>query len=141
MAELFSAVASGAGLISLALQLMETAQKLHSLYHTAKDAPDAVKHLSFELTTMSKHILQLDRLHNPNNSPECSDLLDRCMYTCTRMSQKIKDAVEKIERALQRSIFIGKVYMVFKETEIRKLLDEMEQAKSSMMLAHLQYIE
>jgi hypothetical protein len=56
MAELFSAVASGAGLISLALQLMETAQKLHSLYHTAKDAPDAVKHLSFELTTMSKHI-------------------------------------------------------------------------------------
>jgi hypothetical protein len=86
-------------------------------------------------------LLQLDRLHNPNNSPECSDLLDRCMYTCTRMSQKIKDAVEKIERALQRSIFIGKVYMVFKETEIHKLLDEMEQAKSSMMLAHLQYIE
>jgi hypothetical protein len=141
MAELFSAVASGAGLVSLALQLMETAQKLRSLYHTAKDAPDVVEHLSFELTTMSKHIIQLDRLHSPNNSPECSDLLDRCMYTCNRMSQKIKDAVEKIEQALQRSTFIGKVYMVFKETEIRKLLDEMEQAKSSMMLAHLQYIE
>lgn len=144
MAEIIGVAASGAGLISLAIQLMESSQKLHALYHAIKDAPDTVNQLSFELTTLSKHILQLERLHDPQNESsdaDCHELLGRCLSTCARMSAKIGTAVEKVERSLQKSMFAGRVYMAFKEPEIRRLLVEMEQAKTSMILAHLQYIE
>jgi hypothetical protein len=59
MADIFGAVASGAGLASLALQLVDTAQKLKTLYNATKDAPSAVAELSFELETMSLSIHQL----------------------------------------------------------------------------------
>jgi hypothetical protein len=39
MAEIFAAVASGAGLLSLAIQLLESSRKLKGFYDTSKDAP------------------------------------------------------------------------------------------------------
>jgi hypothetical protein len=144
MAEVVGIVASGAGIASLAIQLMETSQKLHTLYQASKDAPDTVNQLSFELTTMSKHIFQLKRMHhslNQSGDADGEELLGRCLYTCSRMSAKIRAAVDKVDHALQKSGFAGRVYMAFKEPEIRRLLDDMEQAKTSMILAHLQYIE
>lgn len=144
MAEIIAIAASGAGLASLAIQLMESSQKLHSFYHTCKDAPDTVNQLSFELTTLSKHILQLQRLKDQQNQAgdaECEELLDRCLHDCARMSAKINTAVKKIEQSLQKSSFVGRVYTAFKEPEIRKILAEIEQAKTHMILAHLQYIE
>lgn len=100
--------------------------------------------LSFELTTLSKHILQLQRLKDQQNQAgdaECEELLDRCLHDCARMSAKINTAVKKIEQSLQKSSFVGRVYTAFKEPEIRKILAEIEQAKTHMILAHLQYIE
>lgn len=144
MAEVFGMAAGVAGMASLAIQLMESSRKLHALYHTSKDAPDTVNQLSFELTTLSKHILQLERMrHRPDGScdTDCDEMLSRCLYTCAMMSAKIKIAVDKVDCALQKSRFAGSLYMAFKEAEIRKLLEEMEQAKTSMILAHLQYIE
>ncbi|KAM0722591.1 hypothetical protein Q7P37_002032 [Cladosporium fusiforme] len=135
---------SCAGIASLAIQLMESSQKLHALYHTSKDAPDTVVQLSFELATLSKHIRQLERLQDrthQSGDADCEELLGCCIYTCARMSAKIKTAVDKVEHSLQKSRLTGRVYMAFKEPEIRKLLEEMEQAKTSMILAHLQYIE
>lgn len=51
MAEIFAAVASGAGLMSLAIQLLESSQKLKDFYNASKDAPQTVADLSFELET------------------------------------------------------------------------------------------
>jgi hypothetical protein len=53
MAEIFGAVASGAGLISLALQLLESSQKLRAFCNASKDAPEVVGELGYELETMS----------------------------------------------------------------------------------------
>ncbi|KAM0719514.1 hypothetical protein Q7P37_003644 [Cladosporium fusiforme] len=43
MAEILGAIASGAGLVSLSMQLLESAQKLKGFYDTSRDAPDTTK--------------------------------------------------------------------------------------------------
>lgn len=42
---------------------------------------------------------------------------------------------------MSKARFAGKLYMGFKEPEVRKLLDEMEHAKSSMLLAYTSYCQ
>jgi hypothetical protein len=66
MAKVFGAVASGAGLVSLALQLIDTAQKLKKLYNTSRDAPTTVADLCFELETMSLSPRQLNSHRSAN---------------------------------------------------------------------------
>lgn len=53
MAEIFGAVASGAGLVSLSMQLLESSQKLKGFYDSCRDAPETVRQLYFDLETMS----------------------------------------------------------------------------------------
>jgi hypothetical protein len=60
MAEVFAAVASGAGLVSLSIQLIDSAQKLKKLFNASKDAPTTVADLCFELETMSLSLRQLN---------------------------------------------------------------------------------
>jgi hypothetical protein len=139
MAEIFGAVASGAGLASLAIQLVDSAQKLKALYNASKDAPTTVAELCFELETMSLSLRQLDSHRNASISGD--ELLDRCYVTCIRMVNKIGDAVTKIERLIQRRRMVGRLYMAFKEPEIRDLLEELERSKSSMSFAYMSYCQ
>ena len=57
--------------------------------------------------------------------------------SCEEAVSKIQDSVGKVERLLlvPKTRTLGKTYMGFKEPEIRKLLEEMEHAKSSVLLA------
>jgi hypothetical protein len=137
MAEIFGAVASGAGLLSLSIQLLDSAQRLKGFYNATENAPQTVADLSFELRTMSLSLRLLERHRRDDILGE--ELLDRCTMTCTRMIGKIKSAVSKMERQLQRSRYVGRMYAAFKEPEMRKLLEEMEHAKSSMLFAYTVY--
>jgi hypothetical protein len=127
MAEIFGAVASGAGLISLSMQLLESSQKLKSFCDTARDAPDTVARLCFDLETMSLALRQFE--------------LSRCIEACEQAVARIKAAVDKIDRLLQKTRFAGRLYMGFKEPEVRELLEEMEHAKSSLHLAYTSYCQ
>jgi hypothetical protein len=139
MAEIFAAVASGAGLLSLAIQLLESSRKLKGFYDTSKDAPQAVADLSFELETMSLSLHQLEKHRRADTLDD--SLLDRCVITCTRMTAKVEAAIAKMEHLLKRFRGVGMVYSAFKEPEMRKLLEELEHAKSSMLFAYMSYCQ
>ncbi|GAB7334273.1 hypothetical protein MBLNU13_g06310t2 [Cladosporium sp. NU13] len=139
MAEIFGAVASGAGLMSLSMQLLESSQKLKSFYNASRDAPQTVADLSFELETMSLSLRQLVIHRQADISNDT--LLGRCMMTCTLMTTKIEAAVDKMEHYLRKSRGIGRMYSAFKEPEILKLLDGLEHAKSSMLFAYMSYCQ
>lgn len=139
MAEIFGAVASGAGLLSLSMQLLESSQKLKGFYNASRDAPQTMADLSFELETMSLSLCQLVIHRQADISSDT--LLGRCMMTCTLMTTKIEAAVDKIEHHLRKSRGIGRVYSAFKEPEILKLLEGLEQAKSSMLFAYMSYCQ
>jgi len=139
MAEIFGAVASGAGLVSLSMQLLDSAQKLKGFYDTSKDAPETVARLCFDLETMALALRQFEQYRQKDAFG--SELLDRCILACDKAVVRIKAAVNKMDRLLSRARFAGKLYMGFKEPEVRRLLEEMEHAKSSLFLAHTSYCQ
>ena len=121
------------------MQLVESAQKLKAFYNSSRNAPAMVADICFELETMSLSLRQLEIYRRPDST--ANDLLVRCILTCERMTRKIRASVAKIERLLQRSRSAGRLYMAFKEPEIRGLLEEMEHAKSSMAFAYMSYCQ
>jgi hypothetical protein len=139
MAEVFAAVASGAGLVSLAIQLLESSRKLKGLYTATKDAPRNVKDLCFDLETLSLQLRQLEqhRQHDHLNT----ELLDRCIAQCARRTERVRDVVDDMARYIKRSAMLGKLYSAFKEPEVEKLLDELERAKSSLSLTYISYCQ
>ena len=143
MAEIFGAVASGAGLVTLAIQLLESSQRLQGFYDVSKGALQAIADLSFGLRTMS---LSLQQLESYRRSEVLSyvlsdELLEQCDTTWKRMIGKIESAVNKMKRQIQRSRNVGRINAAFREPETRRLLEEMEQAKSSMLFTHMSYCQ
>jgi hypothetical protein len=57
------------------------------------------------------------------------------------MATNIEATVEKMEHVLRKSRAIGRVYPAFKETELGRLLESLEHAKSSMLLAYMSYCQ
>jgi hypothetical protein len=130
---LLGVAAGAAGLLSLAIQLGKSAQQLEAYYYRYKDAPEDLRKVILDLQTMV-HGLELLERHRQQEHHDFS-LLDRCIYRCRECTTRIRLTTDKIGGYLCRSPRLGKVYGVFKEPEIRKLLDELEQAKSSLLLA------
>jgi hypothetical protein len=95
MAEIFGAVASGAGLISLSMQLLESSQKLKGFYDSCRDAPETVRQLCFDLETMSMALRQFEQYRQ--NDVFGSELLSRCILACDQAVAKIKAAVDKVD--------------------------------------------
>jgi hypothetical protein len=139
MAEIFAAVASGAGLVSLAIQLLESSQKLKGLYNASKSAPKTVSDLCFELETLSLQLCQLER-HRQHDRLD-TEVLDRCIAVCERRVVRVRDVVDTMARYMRRGVTFGGIYTASKEPEMRKLLDELEQAKSSLSLAYISYCQ
>jgi hypothetical protein len=139
MAEIFGAVASGAGLVSLSMQLLDSAQKLKGFCDLCRDAPETVKQLYSDLETMALALRQFEQYRQ--NDVFGSELLSRCIVACDQAVARIKTAIDKVDRLLSRARFAGRIYMGFKEPEVRKLLEDMERAKSSMLLAYTSYCQ
>jgi hypothetical protein len=139
MAEVFAAVASGAGLVSLAIQLLESSQKLKGLYSATRDAPRNVKDLCFDLETLSLQLRQLEQ-HRQHDHLD-TELLDRCIAQCERRTGQVRDIVDDMARYIRRSAAFGRLYAAFKEPEVESLLDELERAKTSLSLTYISYCQ
>lgn len=138
--EAFAAVASGAGLMSLAVQLVESSQKLKGLYNTSRNAPELIEDLCFELETLSLQLRDLER-HRHLDRFDTTEVLDRCIAVCQQRVVRVRDVVNAMARYMRRSSTFSGVYTAFKEPEMRKLMVELEQAKSSLSLAYISYCQ
>ncbi|ETI26091.1 hypothetical protein G647_02868 [Cladophialophora carrionii CBS 160.54] len=132
-------VAGGAGFVSLAFQLMESTTKLKRIYHAAQDAPTTLSRLTFDLETMAMALRQLDQ-HRQAGTPT-ETLLARCIIACERATTQIKELVDKLETCLAGHKKIrGKLYTAFKQHDVRELLDNLENAKSSLHIAYTMHL-
>ena len=135
--ELLGVVAGGAGLLSLSIQLCENAQKLRSLYHQARDAPQTLERLAFEMETMALLLEQLER-YRQEDRPS-SAFLVRCIESCQRSTARIQEAVNKMSQVIGRHAWTGRGSVAIKGRDIKELLSELEQAKTSLQLAVMTY--
>ncbi|KAK6441857.1 hypothetical protein LTR95_001912 [Oleoguttula sp. CCFEE 5521] len=140
MAELLGVVAGGAGLASLAVQLVDSAEKLRRFTKASKNASQSVDELVFEIETLSFSLRYLER-HQARDNNADSALLERCVVTCRAKVAQISDLVARMELKLRNFDRLGKLYVAFKEPEVTKLLDEMERAKSSIQFAYVMFCQ
>ncbi|KAJ9644311.1 hypothetical protein H2204_001663 [Knufia peltigerae] len=127
------------GLISLGIQLGESAMKLKRIYHAARDAPAIIQMLLLDLETMALALGQLENHRQHDNHGE--ELLVRCISRCQQCTQEVRLVVEKLERSLEKHFRLpGRLYSAFKERGVKDLLDDLERAKTSMHIAYTMYI-
>jgi hypothetical protein len=126
--------AGGAGLLSLALQLGETAVKLKRIFFSLKNAPRTVSRLVFDLETMALTLHTLEQYRQQDIHG--GTLLARCITECQERTSEIQHLVGKMDQCMTKhEKFGGRVYTAFKEREVKELLSELDRAKSSLELA------
>ncbi|KIW65398.1 hypothetical protein PV04_07661 [Phialophora macrospora] len=131
--------AGGAGLVSLGIQLIESTTKLKRIYRAAQDAPTTLSRLTFDLETMAMALHQLDQRRQAGTPTEA--LLARCIIACRQSTGEVKELVDKLETCMARHTkFGGKLYTAFKQHDVRGLLDNLENAKSSLHFAYTMYL-
>lgn len=134
MAEIVGAVASGAGLFSLALQLADCAVKLKSFCEEVKKAPKSLQSTIVDLETLSLLLRQLDGLRLEYGSDDAG-ALERCINVCRGTAEKIVNATKELEEILARFRLFGRVYSAIKLRDIVKQCDSLERSKQSLALA------
>ena len=130
MAEVFAAVASGAGLVSLALQLAESAMKVKKLCETMRHAPEILEDLSSELELFSMLLTEIAG-DEPERSGVSADLVVRCVQACENKVAKIRWSIEKLENMMRRSPIIARFRTALEEKELGALCNSLERAKTS----------
>ncbi|KAI9148944.1 Fumarate reductase 2 [Paramyrothecium foliicola] len=132
-------VAGGAGLLSLSIQLGQSAFKLRRIYQTAKDAPQTVERVVFELETIALALREIEKQRQLVNQDDESIL--RCVGHCQGSIADIQQLVDKLEAQISKQIKIrGKLYAVFKEPEIKDSFARLDKARSSLELAYMIYL-
>lgn len=136
----FGVVTGGAGLVSLGLQLMDSAKRLKRMYNTIKDAPKSLDTLSFEVETMalSLHLLDQQRQRLGPNSMEV--VFERCLAVSQERTQEIQQIVDSLTRHMEKHARLrGKVYFAFKDRDVEELLNRLEKVKSSLQMSYAMY--
>ena len=135
---IFGVAASGAGLISLSIQLFESANKLRRFYHAAQDAPKTISALVSDLEIMAMFLQQLE--HHRQQGTPAEALVARCILRCQHSTAEVQHLVDKMQLCMEKHARLGgKLYSAFKQRDVKDLLDGVERAKSSLHLAYTMY--
>jgi hypothetical protein len=135
MAEL-AAVASIAGLASLALQLGEIGLKVKRLCRKFRDVPDTLEGFVLEITALELHIQHL-QTRFLSKAPDVMVIgqFNAAIQLCQRSIGKVSCVLEYFESRLKKSEKLGKLAFMTRENEINQMFQEIEREKSSLILA------
>ena len=142
MAEAFGTAAGVVSLVSLAIQLTESAVKIRHFYSLVKDAPQTLKDIAHELDTYGLVLTTLDRDQQAYSFVD-STVLRRCVYQCSRAVERARVICNSLETTIHASKLKGQLRTAFNRSELKRLCDELNDAKTSLALlpAHSLYAE
>jgi hypothetical protein len=135
---IFGVVTGAAGLISLGIQLGDSAFRLKRFYHATQDAPQAVASLAFSLETMAMAFRELEGRRTTGRTT--GTLLDRCVADCQRNVCAIRQLVDKMEQLINSRRRTGRNYAAFKQQEIQDLLQDLERAEGYLEVGYMMYL-
>lgn len=135
MAELLGVVSGGAGLISLAIQLGDSALKLKRFYDNVRKAPQELEDLIFEIQTLGISLSEIDRTQHgqPGLPPDV-------MTGCRKWTQQIKEVADEMEKSIQKRRLLGAAKMALSRGRLNELCTKLERAKTLLMLAFQLYL-
>jgi hypothetical protein len=130
-------VARGAGLLSLSLQLADSAATLKRLYHDTRNAPEALNRLAHEIETVS---LDLKLIERKGQSEACgADLLNQCLERCQRHAADIQQLTDRLSLKIGRVFLFSNVDTVVREQVLDMLLDDLDHTQNTLQQDVLEF--
>lgn len=133
MPELLGVISGGAGLLSLGLQLAETALALKRLRDGYKHAPETLSDMAEEIETLGLLMLHVEASFASDDA--LGAVAARCLNMCRTRCNNIQKLTNKLDAALRRSEAFGRLRTAMADKDIQQLLALLEGAKSSLVLA------
>ncbi|TGO64904.1 hypothetical protein BCON_0005g01040 [Botryotinia convoluta] len=131
-------IASGMGVASLGLQLMDGVRKLKQFWDEVKEAPEDIQYTLEELETLS---LVLSDIHTSNlNLPWIpSATVTRCLELCRRGTDILNTTVKDMNGAISKRRKIGSAKVVLKKDTLEKFRNRLTDAQYVLMLSRQTY--
>jgi chromosome segregation ATPase len=104
-----------------------TLNLLGRLCKDAKDAQQTIKDARDDLTRLSAYIEQLQPHANHNNDD--ARLLALNILNCAKKVARVRDLLARMERCIERAPPIGRLYTALMSSELKRLLEELRNAK------------
>ena len=137
MADPVSLTAAAAGFIGLAGQLAQGVMKVKEIYTTINDAPRDVANLCSKMVSLQGVLEevggQIEQLSQGNITIDTRTLRD-AITQCETSRYRVEAHVKKISDGFRHSRGAAMKY-AFKKKEIQEMLSDVEQCKSSLILA------
>ncbi|KAI9645574.1 hypothetical protein NHQ30_006316 [Ciborinia camelliae] len=139
MAEI-GAIASGMGVTSLGLQLLDGIRKLKQFWGEVKDAPEDMRYALEQLETLS---LVLSDIHtdDPDLPLIPSATATKCLELCRRGADMLSTVVKDLNGAISKRRNIGGAKVVLKKDTIEKFRNRLRDAQYMLMLSRQTYSE
>ncbi|KAF7931719.1 uncharacterized protein EAE98_004455 [Botrytis deweyae] len=131
-------IASGMGVASLGLQLMDGVRKLKQFWDEVKEAPEDIQYALEELDALS---LVLSDIHTSNsNLPSIpSATVTRCSELCRRGTDILNTIVKDLNVAISKRRKIGSAKVVLKKDTLDKFRNRLRDAQYMLMLSRQTY--
>ncbi|KAK5051481.1 hypothetical protein LTR84_003133 [Exophiala bonariae] len=141
MAEVFGIVAGGAGLASLAIQILDDSQRIRELCAAIRDAPTEFKSLSDEIQLFGA-LLSLIAENHPRREPlnKATSVQDQVIRQCQSLHDELGPILARLSSSLagrKRVVSWISVKSILERKKIDQLLVKLERAKANLMLAQM----
>ncbi|KAK6610029.1 ankyrin repeat-containing protein [Botrytis cinerea] len=137
MAEI-GVIASGMGVASLGLQLMDGIRKLKQFWDEVKEAPEDIQYTLEELETLS--LILSDIQTSDSNMPSIpSATATRCLELCRRGTDILNTTVKDLNGAISKRRKIGSAKVVLKKDTLEKFRNRLRDAQYMLMLSRQTY--
>ncbi|GAB7358270.1 hypothetical protein MBLNU230_g0420t1 [Neophaeotheca triangularis] len=138
----FELAAGIVGITSLAVQLADSAQKLHGYCHDYSTAPKQVKDLAEEVETLRGLIEDLSAPQDANigtahvpSTPATLTHDERCRRWCLSIQENVASVLQELEQNFVKHSRRTKVKFIFKKERFEEWMEKLERAKSMLLLA------
>jgi ribosomal protein L7/L12 len=137
MAEVLGVVASGISVVSFAIQLAESIQKLRAFYSLVREAPTEILHILDELETQS---LILENIEESTQGdvfldPRTKLAVNKSFRLCTKSGEALKTLAKELEDGIDKGKKRGGFKMALKKDKIEEIRKRLESSKATMSLA------
>ncbi|KAJ9500893.1 hypothetical protein H2202_003451 [Exophiala xenobiotica] len=144
MVEILGVVAGGAGLASLAVQLLECIHKLHDLHANIRDAPVEIHEILEEVDLLGDVLTSyLDVSGGATRTCRVPTVVQKqALGRCSKVLEILRNIAQELETTMQASrtrrwINWAKVEAAFKRKQLARIQTALDRAKSTLTLAIL----
>jgi hypothetical protein len=138
MAEMLGTVASGLGIASFAIQLVDSIKEIKDFFESVKEAPEDVKIAIRHIEIISKILSDIrfgDEIPqiSPATALECSEL-------CRSSLNVLKGVITEFQRCMNMHRRFGAVKFVLQKEKLEKLTKRLESAQFMLLISHQTYL-